>query len=297
MKESQELAQKNFEINKEYEAIVVNNADPLFRGRLQVDIFGITQGTNKPWAESKADIFGCSNSTVGLSSVPKIGSLVYVMFKYNNPSYPIVTGAVRGNQDSSKLHTIQDLGSTISGTRTNNLLPRELPPLNGASVYPNNNVIETNSSVIELDDTPSNLRVSIQHKNGSYFEIRPDGTVQFKSIKDLNNMIKDNVEEYIGKNFRNLTNGLFEITASGGMQITANVNIIGGLAVTGTMSGAGDITVQGEIADGGGNLSSLRDAYDSHQHTSNGPGNLVSTTNIPDPGTRASDYTWVGGRI
>lgn len=93
------LAKETFKINEEYEAIVVNNADPLFRGRLQVNIVGITNGTNYPWVEVRHNLLLGSNSTIGFSSVPKIGTLVYVGFKLNNPSFPIITGLVRGNQD------------------------------------------------------------------------------------------------------------------------------------------------------------------------------------------------------
>lgn len=198
MKKLVELAQDSFKIPYECIAEILDNNDTKDRGRLKVKIQGITEMSSIfPWAETQGSLFGSDNSTIGVSSVPKIGTLVYVKFLYGNPSFPIVTGYVRGNKDSSLLHTVKELNSTISGTRTDNLIGPELPPLNSSSIYPFNNVIETETCVIEIDDTSSNKRISIQHKNGSYIEIRPNGDIQVKSTNNEYHIIKGDIQEYV----------------------------------------------------------------------------------------------------
>jgi len=199
MNELREQAKNTYNLPYEYIGEIVDNKDPLDRGRLKCKIFHINDTSsidNLPWCESKAPLFG-NQDTVGFSSAPKIGTYVYIKFLYGNPSFPVVDSYVRGDKDSSFLHTVKNLSETISGTRTSNIIGPELPPLNSSSVYPNNNVIETETAVIEIDDTSGNERISIQHKNGSYFEIRPDGTIQNKSTKDTYNITKGKLEEYI----------------------------------------------------------------------------------------------------
>jgi len=215
MNEAKPFVSKNFEIPYKCIATIVNNKDPEDRGRLQVRIHNILDDSvtdaNCPWAETMSELFGASNTTVGFSSVPKVGSWVYVEFLYHNPSYPLVCGIVRGNKDSSLMHTAKNLGSTIYGTRVGKQTGPELTPLNNSSVYPFNNVIETTAGIIELDDTPGNERVAIEHKNGSYYEIRPNGDIQIKSDNNTIQVSKGNLELWAGGNIK--------ITAGGNITI------------------------------------------------------------------------------
>lgn len=221
-----------FKIPYKVIGIVVDNKDTENRGRLKIRIPELmsddVKDSDLPWAELETDLFGADVDTIGSSSVPKIGTYVYIEFLYHNPSYPLVTGIVRGNKDSSHLHVNDDLANTIYSTRNDNMLGPELAPLNSATVYPNNNVIETDTAVIEIDDTSSNQRISIQHKNGSYIEIRPDGTIQIKS-KDLIQVIDGNLTQYVKGNvtetvtqnvIRNVT-GTYTVNSSGNMKFTA----------------------------------------------------------------------------
>lgn len=51
-------------------------------------------------------------------------------------------------------------------------------------LYPYNNVTETESGhVFEMDDTPRNERISMNHRSGTYWEMRPDGTQVEKVTK------------------------------------------------------------------------------------------------------------------
>ena len=295
MKDLLHLTEKNFELDKEYEAIVIDNRDTLFRSRLQVNIVGITNNNQYPWAEVESDFFGASNSTAGFSSVPKIGTHVYVKFKLNNPSFPIVCGLVRGNSDSANVHKVRNLNQTIYQTRLDRSIGPELPPLNNLSVYPNNNVIETSIGVIEIDDTTPNARISIQHKNGSYYEIRPNGDIQIKSTRSEYHIVEGSIEEYIDKCVNRVINrdlidtiaGSFQLTATGGLTINNDVKLNGGLEVRDTAT-VGNLTSKGEVADSLGNLSSLRTIYNSHEHSES----IGSTTtgHTSDPQARLTDF-------
>jgi hypothetical protein len=214
-----------FKIPYKVVGIIVDNKDTKNRGRLKVRIPELmsddVKNSDLPWAEIETDFFGADVETIGLSSVPKIGTFVYVEFLYHNPSFPLVTGVVRGKKDSSLLHTKESLVGTIYDTRNNNIIGPELPPLNNSTEYPNNNVIETDTAVIEIDDTTSNKRISFQHKNGSYIEMRPDGTIQIKAKGNLIQVVDGNLTEYINGNVLRTVTGAYTVNSSGNMKFIA----------------------------------------------------------------------------
>lgn len=81
------------DFNKEYLGVVVNNADPQFRGRCKVKVFGVYDDIpdeDLPWAHR---IYGHSFGAAGGSgemSVPKLGSIVRIKFNtgnYLSPEY------------------------------------------------------------------------------------------------------------------------------------------------------------------------------------------------------------------
>ena len=266
MKSLEDYTKQNFTIPYECIGEIVDNIDPLNRGRLKCTIENIidknTPVSDLPWCETKGILFDGNSNTVGVSSVPDIGTKVYISFLYHNPSFPIVTGYVRGNKDSSYLHSKQDLNNTIYSTRNSNKIGPELSPLNSSTVYPKNNVIETDTAVIEIDDSSNNKRISIQHKNGSYFEIRPDGTVQIKSNKDIYTIVKESVEEYIQKTYN-------QVVTEGRTIQTKSTTHIGNLIVTGDVIVGGNVLAKDCIS---GDISG-----NSHTH----PGDSGGTTGGP----------------
>lgn len=331
MYDLKDLTSQNFQLIYEYIGEVIDNKDPEYRGRLKCKIFGITENTNSdelPWCETMGELFGSNKGTASFSATPNNGTLVYVKFLYGNPSYPVVSGYVRGNKDSSNLHKVANLGESIFNTRNTRLIGPELAPLNTSANYPDNNVIETECAVIEIDDTSGNERICIQHKNGSFYEIRPNGTIQIKSVKDEYHIITGNVEEYIqqcvhsviiGNKVQNIKgsldehiekyvntlingdltktiNGTFTITADGNLTINNDVKINGSLQVSNNTTVNGNITSKSQIADSFGQLSSLRDTFDIHTHTQNagddfGAGGITTVPNQDVPNTRPSDFT------
>ena len=77
MKELFNHTEQNFQLPYEYVGEVLDTKDPEYRGRLKCKIFGITEtSTDYPWCEIRGDFFGADKSTIGMSSLPKVASLV-----------------------------------------------------------------------------------------------------------------------------------------------------------------------------------------------------------------------------
>lgn len=72
-----------------YRATVVENADPLVRRRLRVQLPGVSGG-EAVWA------LGCV-PLGGFDEIPGIGDGVWVGFESSNPSRPVWLGRVAGN--------------------------------------------------------------------------------------------------------------------------------------------------------------------------------------------------------
>ncbi len=262
MKQLEQLTKQNFKITHKIIGTVVDNQDTLDRGRLKCKLHGITElATIQPWCETEGDLFASSSSTIGVSTAPKVGTLVYIEFLYHNPSFPIVTGYVRGNKDSSTMHT--NKSPIIESIRNGKLIGNELPPLNSSTEYPNNNVIETDTAVIEIDDTVGNERISIQHKkSGSYFEIRPDGTIQVKSDNDSYYIVKGNVDKFV-------QGGSNEVVTNGKTIQTKSTTHIGDFIIAGDLIVGGISFAEDHVSD---NISGK-------QHTH--PGDSGGTTGAP----------------
>jgi len=290
MKTLDQFTKDNFKLEYMYIGRVVNIQDPELRDRVQVRILGLISDDvldeNCPWAEQLTSIFSGTPTTTGVSSVPNIGSLVYIQFLYGDISRPIYTGYVRGASDSSNLHHLKDLTQTIHQKRIDNMIGPELTSLNDKTKYPYNNVIETKSgNIIELDDTEGNERIAIEHNTGSYMEIRPDGKVILKSIDDLHLIVKKSVEEYIESNYNGVIKGKRTINIDGSdtqtvdsySQSTTNGRTIN----TQTTTHIGDYIITGDVIVSGNVIASdcISSGISGKSHTH--PGDSGGVTGEP----------------
>jgi len=155
-------------------------------------------------------------------------------------SYPTIP-----NLDDAR-HAISELA------RGNNILAKELlgpePASPYATEYPYNRVITTKAGhVIELDDTPSNERVHIYHKAGSYIEIAPDGRIVIKSVKDRFDIVGGDQTVYIKGNAKIDVDGTCDIHAKKAASISSDTGLKlkapGGVTVVG-----GSLTVEKSLA-------------------------------------------------
>ncbi len=76
-----------------YRGTVVNNVDPLTRGRVQVAVPAVLGAGCLSWAEACVPYAG---DQVGLFAVPPIGANVWVEFEAGNPDSPILAGCFWG---------------------------------------------------------------------------------------------------------------------------------------------------------------------------------------------------------
>ncbi len=77
-----------------YRGTVVNNIDPLQRGRIQVMVPDISNIALSSWAIPCLPLAG---KQMGTYAVPQIGSGVWIEFEQGNPDYPVWVGGYWGS--------------------------------------------------------------------------------------------------------------------------------------------------------------------------------------------------------
>ncbi|HEV7588186.1 MAG TPA: phage baseplate assembly protein V [Longimicrobium sp.] len=75
-----------------YRGTVMNNVDPLMRGRLMVQVPDVLGLVPSSWAEACAPLAGPTGPPMGVYLVPPIGAGVWVEFEQGDPDYPIWVG-------------------------------------------------------------------------------------------------------------------------------------------------------------------------------------------------------------
>lgn len=100
------------EFQGKYRGTVVNNIDPLLRGRLLLmvpDVLGVVPSS---WAEPCVPLAGPTGPPMGVYMVPPIGAGVWVEFEQGDPTRPIWVGCRWGAQ--SDVPPLAHLGLPIS---------------------------------------------------------------------------------------------------------------------------------------------------------------------------------------
>lgn len=99
-----------------YLGVVVDNADPEYKGRAKIRVFGVFDDIpdeDLPWAHQRFDMSFGADGGSGRISVPKIGAIVHVQFNNNNyysPEYKAI-------QELSK-DLIEELRTSYSGAHS-----------------------------------------------------------------------------------------------------------------------------------------------------------------------------------
>jgi hypothetical protein len=78
------------------------------------------------------------------------------------------------------------------------------PPTTFKPTFPKNLVIQSGDQVIELDDTPLNNRVNIQHSSGTFEETHPTG-IRVTKIKGVEYVIVEGNRNILVKGKSNIT--------------------------------------------------------------------------------------------
>jgi len=184
-----------------YKAVIEDNNDPLKIGRVKVRIWGMhtkLNGKSKefetisvehlPWAEVMGSTAFGLISGVGVSSVLKKGTWVWIVLEQDDPQKPIILGTVSGIIGEKYSYNNGDgfcdpdavyPKDTYIGKSDFNLLAQ-------GDKYTTMSVIETASGhTIELDDTAGQEYIKLKHKSGSKIEIGVDGTISLISAANI----------------------------------------------------------------------------------------------------------------
>lgn len=135
---------------KIYLGQIVDNRDPLYRGRAKVNVFGFFDGIpvdDLPWAEQIAGLSFGGNLGGGNISIPRIGTVVAVHFEENN--YYKLT-----------YHYIKEISTAL------------LEELKEENSYEG-----TQSLVYDTEAQPGTLKMIYTRKNGLVFQLG-DATIQ-----------------------------------------------------------------------------------------------------------------------
>ncbi len=165
-----------------YRGVVENNDDPKQLGRVQVRVFGIhDSGSNVspsalPWAEvSGGTDFGLYQG-VGVTSILRKGTLVWLFFHNEDYNYPIIFAVIKGKGD------INDVAK---------------------SSYTDIATIKTESGhIIELGDVGGAEKIKITHRTGSKIIFQPDGSILLESVNNMKHQVANNYEIVAGGNYK-----------------------------------------------------------------------------------------------
>jgi hypothetical protein len=80
-----------------YRGTVVNNIDPMMRGRLLCMVPDVLAFVPTTWAEPCAPLAGPTGPPMGVYMVPPIGAGVWVEFEQGDPDFPIWVGCRWGS--------------------------------------------------------------------------------------------------------------------------------------------------------------------------------------------------------
>lgn len=181
-------------------AIVEDVNDPDKSGRIAIRNLEEqkTIPSNDPkdlfWADVLMPPTGPNNFNLGVSPTGlEKGS--HVLCFYMDPKakkYPVILGSL-GSFDKNNLSNSSISPHARGDWKDTGVKLGPEVKSSYAAQYPNNKTINTKSGhVIEIDDTPKHERINIHHRSGSYIEMRPDGTIQTRTVGNHLDITQEN---------------------------------------------------------------------------------------------------------
>jgi uncharacterized protein involved in type VI secretion and phage assembly len=228
-------------------ATVVENNDPNKRQRIKVRISNLLEGEpdSLPWLAPLQDPGFGTGTAYGKVSVPRLGSVVVVIFQNSDPHYGLYLGTLHHSNFS---------------------LPSELQ-----TNYPDRyGFKDIAGNFFFVDQTEGSVDVRFQHKSGTSILIDDQGNVTVNAVKNSSVSIAENSTVSVGQNSNvsiegnsdlsvqgNLSatiQGSVNLTAQGSITSSApswshsgNISVTGNLNVTGTMNSTGTIQSQDSV--------------------------------------------------
>lgn len=170
--------------------IVEDIEDPLQLGRIKVrhinhhnpSLTEYVETDDLPWSTpmtpvGSASRFGVGSSPVGVNP----GSYVFGFYLDGDKrTKPMIVGTWPVYNEETNKHSVSKIARGIGPVEKEYL--DEEPKTQYASEYPWNKTYTTiQGHVIEIDDTPEAERIHVFHRNGSYVEFNPDGSIVVKT--------------------------------------------------------------------------------------------------------------------
>jgi len=143
-----------------YQGTVVNNIDPMQRGRLIVEVPDVLGVVPSSWAEACVPLAGPTGPPMGVYLVPPIGAGVWVEFEHGEPERPIWVGCRWGAQSDiptlAKAGNPADPNIIIQSLLQHSVMISDMPPtpVTGGIILKSttNAMIVVNDSGIYLDN-------------------------------------------------------------------------------------------------------------------------------------------------
>ena len=143
-----------------YQGTVINNIDPMQRGRLLVEVPDVLGVVPSSWAEACVPLAGATGPPMGIYLVPPIGAGVWVEFEQGEPERPIWVGCRWGAQSDvptmAKLGNPLDPNIIIQSLLQHSVMISDMPPtpVTGGIILKSttNAMIVVNDSGIYIDN-------------------------------------------------------------------------------------------------------------------------------------------------
>jgi Gp5 N-terminal OB domain len=140
----------------------------------------------------------------------------------NKPDLHAVSPLARGEQDALNKVTPKDENSW---TTTGGVQGAEPKPAYAAQ-YPHNKTFTTEAGhVVEFDDTPGHERIHVYHKDRSYIEIQPGGTMVTHVNGDSVEVDMQNKRVTVKGNYGMVIDGDFNTSVMGNYNLVCNGDI------------------------------------------------------------------------
>lgn len=188
------------DFNGIYRGKILDNHDPLNKGRCKIFIPGVYSEllskdyNNLPYAEPVISLFGGNysnnnannlNTETGISTVPHIGTEVWVFFENGNHNYPKFFGVAQGGEGWLSEHNNQHIIKTDNVTIIIDESFTNTPETSG--VYQttcNFNSYNDNGNVLSVDkiktDNPTRVDIRIKNTGNAAVNLILDGDVNIK---------------------------------------------------------------------------------------------------------------------
>lgn len=247
-----------------YRGVVIDVSDPTESGRIRIKVYPMFEHVDDdvlPWAIPADSTFGGA-ANVGSAAIPIVDSHVFCFFENGDFRYPVYFASAPAIQnDVPDIPTLsrEDDGTVAAidavaskGVSTAFGGSWDEPDSAYAPTYPKNKVFRSETGiVIEIDDTPDNVRFHVYHPSGTRIETDNDGNVvehvtatkTTVIIGDDNIEVKGNQNTTTGSDHgvKIGTNGKIDVGNDYNINVGNNCSITTGGGVT--ISAGGAVTV------------------------------------------------------